>query len=118
MQTACARACAAGGPWPFAAVLLAAALAGPVAAAAVGLLHALVLIITITAATLAGSPSGAVVITIRLRGATSGPAHHAHSSRTPGPRTTRRAEAWITVHATSAIGRARLIRSYTPTAVP
>ena len=45
------------GPGPLAviaAVLMAAALAGPVAAAAASLLHALVLILTITAATLAG----------------------------------------------------------------
>jgi hypothetical protein len=60
------------GPGPLAviaAVLLAAAFAGPVAAAAVSLLHALVLIITITAATLAGITVLAVTvaITIRLR---------------------------------------------------
>jgi hypothetical protein len=63
------------GPGPLAAIaalLAAAALAGPVAAAAACLLHALVLILTITAATLAGITvlAAAVAITVRLYRAT------------------------------------------------
>jgi hypothetical protein len=63
------------GPSPLiviAAVLMAAALAGPVAAAAASLLHALVLILAITAATLAGITvlATTVAITVRLRRAT------------------------------------------------
>jgi hypothetical protein len=63
------------GPGPLAViavVLMAAALAGPVAAATVSLLHALVLILTITAATSAGITVLAVTaaITVRLRRAT------------------------------------------------
>jgi hypothetical protein len=56
----------------IAAVLMAAAIAGPVAAAAVSLLHALVLILTLTAATSAGITvlAATAAITIRLRRAT------------------------------------------------
>jgi hypothetical protein len=66
---------------------MAAAIAGPVAAAAVSLLHALVLIITITAATSAGITVLAVTvaITIRLRRATIA----ARSPRTLPARTSR-----------------------------
>jgi hypothetical protein len=56
-KSSCCPGPASRGPGPLAviaAVLVAAAIAGPVAAAALSLLHALVLILTITAATLAG----------------------------------------------------------------
>ena len=74
-KPSCCPGAASRGPGPLAviaAVLMAAAIAGPVAAAAVSLLHALVLIITITAATLAGITVLAVTvaITVRLRRAT------------------------------------------------
>ena len=63
------------GPGPLAviaAVLVAAALAGPAAAAALSLLHALVLILTLPAATLAAITvlAAAVALTVRLRRAT------------------------------------------------
>jgi hypothetical protein len=51
----------------IAAVVMAAALAGPVAAAALSLLHALVLILTITAATFAGITVLAVTVAITHR---------------------------------------------------
>ena len=71
-KPSCCPGAASRGPSPLAviaAVLMAAAIAGPVAAAAASLLHALILILTITAATLAGLTVLAitVAITIRLR---------------------------------------------------
>jgi hypothetical protein len=71
----------------IAAVLTAAAIAGPVAAAAVSLLHALVLILTITAATSAGITVlvATVAMSVRLRRA----AMWARSPRTLPARTQR-----------------------------
>jgi hypothetical protein len=68
----------------IAAVLMAAALAGPVATAAASLLHALVPILTITAATLAGITilAAAVAITICRRRATIPPRSRMLPART------------------------------------